>query len=74
MGLPLDGLKMLFGAIISSPASICTSTEEACRAIWSPSKSALYAITDQRVNAVTSPSINYPVRCLNGQGEGSARD
>ncbi len=42
IGLPLDGLKMLFGAIMSRRASICASTDSGtCTAIWSPSKSAL---------------------------------
>jgi hypothetical protein len=42
IGLPLEGEKMLFGAIISMRASICASTESGTwTAIWSPSKSAL---------------------------------
>jgi hypothetical protein len=42
IGLPLDGEKMLFVAIIRSAASICASTDSGtCTAIWSPSKSAL---------------------------------
>ena len=45
IGLPLDGLKMLFGASIRRRASICASTDSGtCTAIWSPSKSALYAV------------------------------
>ncbi len=42
MGCPLEGLKMLLGAIMSRRASICASTDSGTwTAIWSPSKSAL---------------------------------
>ena len=42
IGLPFDGLKMLFVDIINTYASTCASIESGrCTAIWSPSKSAL---------------------------------
>ena len=42
IGLPLAGEKMLFGASISTCASVCASIDSGrWTAIWSPSKSAL---------------------------------
>ena len=44
-GRPLDGLKIFSGATINRRASNCASTDSGtCTAIWSPSKSALYAV------------------------------
>ena len=58
IGLPLDGLKMLLGASINKRASICASTESGtCTAIWSPSKSALYAVHTSGCTRMAEPSI-----------------
>jgi hypothetical protein len=44
IGLPVRGERMLFVDIMSARASTCASTDERhVDAIWSPSKSALYA-------------------------------
>ena len=44
-GLPSCGFNMLFAASIKKRHSACASTESGtCTAIWSPSKSALYAV------------------------------
>ena len=45
IGLPWAGERMLLVDIISTRASTCASIDKGtCTAIWSPSKSALYAV------------------------------
>ena len=59
IGLPLDGEKMLFGASMISLLSICASMDSGtCTAIWSPSKSALYAVQTSGWMRMASPSIS----------------
>ena len=60
MGLPLDGLKILFVDIIKTLASNCASKlNGTCTAIWSPSKSALNAAHVKGCNSIAFPSINF---------------
>ena len=50
-GLPSAGFRMLFELSMRIRASAWASADSGtCTAIWSPSKSALYGVTNERVN------------------------
>ena len=60
IGLPFDGLKILFVESIKILASNCASKLKGTwTAIWSPSKSALNAAQVSGCNSIASPSINF---------------
>ena len=57
MGLPFDGESILFVAIIKARHSSCASNVKGtCTAIWSPSKSALYALQTNGWSWIALPS------------------
>ena len=59
IGLPFEGLKILFVDIIKTLASNCASKlNGTCTAIWSPSKSALKAAHVKGCSSIALPSIS----------------
>src|SRR3569623_681613 len=73
MGSPLAGDSTLLVDIIKARASICASSDSGtCTAIWSPSKSALYAVHTSGCSWIALPSIStgskawMPRRCRVG--------
>ena len=73
IGLPLAGERMLLVDIIRPRASTWASTDSGtCTAIWSPSKSALYAAQTSGWSWIALPSIRIgskawmPRRCRVG--------
>ncbi len=73
IGSPLAGERMLLLDIISARASSCASSVSGtCTAIWSPSKSALYAAQTSGWSWIALPSIStgskawMPRRCSVG--------
>ena len=73
IGLPFAGERMLLVDIIRARASTCASTDSGtCTAIWSPSKSALYAAQTSGWSWIALPSIStgsnawMPRRCSVG--------
>ena len=72
-GLPSDGFNRLPAASIRKRASACASQESGtCTAIWSPSKSALYAVQASGCSFIARPSTKtgsnawMPRRCSVG--------